>query len=155
MNFRCKLLFGAVFVAYWRCQSKRNKMDKARLRCATILHRISPFTKGSIQNGTCSIILRLAVAITRSATRLKSSTLTATSTRNAAKTESTFPFQIKRWSGIGNRDNPDGRNHLYAPRPASSIHPIPCPASPWRAPHEIRIGEWQDALPAIFLCAVL
>jgi hypothetical protein len=54
-----------------------------------------------------------------------------------------------------NRDNPDGRTTSARPRPVSSTHPIPCSASPWGVPHEIRIGEWQDALPAIFLCAVL
>jgi hypothetical protein len=54
-----------------------------------------------------------------------------------------------------NRDNPDGRNHLCAPRPVSTTHPIPSTALHWGVPHEIRIGERQNALPAILLCAVL
>jgi hypothetical protein len=130
-------------------------MDKATLRCATILHRISPFTKGSVKNGRCPIILRLAVAMRRSATRLEIKYVDGDiyAKRNEDGKYIPIPHQKveRNRDNRDNRDNPDGRNHLYAPRPASSIHPIPCPASPWRAPHEIRIGEWQDALPEIFL----
>src|SRR4029077_2812982 len=32
---------------------------------------------------------------------------------------------------------------------------IPSTASRWEAPREIRVGEWQDALPADFLHATL
>ena len=41
------------------------------------------------------------------------------------------------------------------PRPMSPAHPIPYSALHWGAPHEIHLSERQDALPAIFLCAVL
>jgi hypothetical protein len=53
-----------------------------------------------------------------------------------------------------NRDNPDGRNHLCAPPPMPFTHPTPCSASHWEVPHEIHIGEWQDALPTISLRTV-
>jgi hypothetical protein len=53
-----------------------------------------------------------------------------------------------------NRDNPHGRNHICAPRRMSCTAPTPFSASHWEASHEIRIGEWQDALPAILMCAV-
>src|ERR1700709_841135 len=35
-----------------------------------------------------------------------------------------------------------------------STHLTPCSASHWEAPHEIHIGEREDAPPAIFLCDV-
>jgi len=40
------------------------------------------------------------------------------------------------------------------PRRMSSTHPILCSASHWGAPHEIRIGEWEVAPAAVFLCDV-
>ena len=40
------------------------------------------------------------------------------------------------------------------PRPTSSTPPIPCSASHWEAPHEIRIGERKATPPAILLCDV-
>jgi hypothetical protein len=66
-----------------------------------ILHKTSAYTKKSIQRATCPIIHRLAVATTRTATRLKSSTLTETSTPNIEKMGSTFSFRQKRWNAIG------------------------------------------------------
>jgi len=92
--------WGAAFVAYWRCQSRHKRMGKARLCRATILHRISSCTKSFMQRGTCPIILPSAVAMRRTATRLKSSTLTATSTQNVEKTENSFPL------GVGQSDSP-------------------------------------------------
>jgi hypothetical protein len=71
-------------------------MGKTKLGFTTILRRISFCTTGSIQPGACPTILPSAVAMMRIATQLKSSTLTATSTQNAGKTESTFPFHLKR-----------------------------------------------------------
>jgi hypothetical protein len=53
-----------------------------------------------------------------------------------------------------NRDNPDGRNHLCAP-PPNAFHPsdaVYC--FHWEAPHEIRLGEWQDTPPAISMCTL-
>jgi hypothetical protein len=86
------------------------------------------------------------------ATQPKSSTSTATSTQNAEKTESTLLFHRKRSSGIETIRMAEITSAL--PRPMSSTHPIRCSASHWGAPHEIRIGERQDAPPASLLCEV-
>jgi hypothetical protein len=40
------------------------------------------------------------------------------------------------------------------PRPVSCTSPTPYSAVYWGARHEILAGEWQDALPALFLRAV-
>jgi hypothetical protein len=45
MDFLCKLFLWSVFVAHWRSEFRRKKMDKARVQCTTILHRISSCAK--------------------------------------------------------------------------------------------------------------
>jgi hypothetical protein len=127
-------------------------MDKAKLGFTTIRRRINSCTRNSIQHGICPIIRQLAVAMMQTATRRKSSTSTATSTRNAEKTESTFPFHRKRWSGTETTQMAEITSAL--PRRMPSAHPIPCSASLWGAPHEIRIGKWEVAPAAIPLCDV-
>jgi hypothetical protein len=60
------------------------------------------------------------------------------------------PEQVER-----NKDNPDGRNHIYAP-PPNAFHPsdtVLCFAL-GGAPHEIRIGRRKAAAPAMLLCDV-
>src|SRR5437764_981220 len=72
---------------------------RRRRKCSTdpnIFRRISSCMKDFMQSGTCPTIPPLAVATRRTATRLRSSTLTATSTQDAERTASTFPFQLKR-----------------------------------------------------------
>jgi hypothetical protein len=49
-----------------------------------------------------------------------------------------------------NRDNPDGRNHLCAPHRAPTTHPIPCSASHWEAPHEVRMVNART--PCVLCC---
>ena len=61
-----------VAVYWWVCHSRRKKVKVTRP--SIILHKISGYTKNSVQRGTCPIIHRLAVATTGTATRLKSST---------------------------------------------------------------------------------
>ena len=127
-------------------------MDKARLGFTTIHRRIASCTRNSIQRGTCPIIRPPAVAMMRTATRLISSTSMVTSTQNAERTESTFPFHLKRSSGTGTIRMAEITSALL--RRVSSTQPTPCSASHWEAPHEIHIGEREDAPPAIFLCDV-
>ena len=71
---------------------------------------------------------------------------------NAEKTESTLLFHRKRSSGMETIRMAEITSAL--PRPMSSTHPIRGSASHWGAPHEIRIGERQDAPPASLLCEV-
>jgi hypothetical protein len=127
-------------------------MDKAKLGFTTIRPRINSCTRNSIQHGICPIIRPPAVAMMRTATRPKSSTSTATSTRNAEKTENTFPSRPKRSSGTETIRMAEITSAL--PRPMPSTHPIRCSASHWGAPHEIRIGEWEVAPAEILLCDV-
>lgn len=143
---------GYVSGACRQCGSWRKNVDKIRLS-ATILRRINCCTKNSIQRGACPIILPSAVAIRRTATRLTSSTLTADSTQSAEKTGSTFSFRLKRLNGT--RTIPTAETTCALPRPTAPTHPMSCSVLHWEALHEIRIGEWQDAVPANFLCAVL
>ena len=110
-----------------------------------ILHKTSGYTKNSIQRGTCPIIHRLAVATTRTATRLKSSILTETSTLSIEKTGSTFSFRPKRWNAIG----------IIRMDEITCAHrgPIPCTrrilytASHWEAPHDVPSGASQIRVP--------
>jgi len=127
-------------------------MDRAKLGFTTTRRKISCCTRNSIRHGTCLIIRPLAVAMMRTATQPKSSASTATSTQNAEKTESTLLFHRKRSSGIETIRMAEITSAL--PRPMSSTHPIRRSASHWGAPHEIRIGERQDAPPASLLCEV-
>jgi hypothetical protein len=93
-----------------------------------------PVTKSSIQRGTCPIIHRLTVATTRTATRLKSSTLPETSTPSVEKTGSTFSFRPKRWNAIGIiRMDEITCAHR---RPIPCTRRIPYTASHWEAPHD-------------------
>jgi hypothetical protein len=100
-------------VYWWVCRSRRKKV-KVKLP-SIILHKISGYTKNSIQRGACPIIRRLAVATTQTATRLKSSTLTENI--YAKRREDGKYILIPREKVERNRDNPDGRNHLCAPPP--------------------------------------
>ena len=127
-------------------------MDKARLGFTTIRRRISSCTRNSIQPGICPIIRPLAVAMMRTAIRPRSSMSTATSTRNAEKTENTFPCQSKRSSVIETIPMAEIISALH--RPAVPTRPIRCSVSHWEAPHEIYPGEWQDTLPAVLVCDV-
>ncbi len=124
-------------------------MAKANQGFATIPRRISSCMRNSIQGGICRITRPSAVAMKRTAIRPKSGTSTATSTRNAERTESTFPFHRKRSSGTETIQTAEITSALRRPTP--STHPIPCSVSHWGAPHEIHIGEWKVAPPAIIL----
>jgi len=118
---------------YWRgCHSRRKRM-KVGLP-SIILHKTSGSTKSSIQHGTCPIIHRRAVATTRTATRLKSSTLTETSTPNVEKMGGTSSFRRKRWNAIGIiRTDEITCAHR---RPIPCTRRIPYTASHWEAPHD-------------------
>jgi hypothetical protein len=88
-------------------------------RPSIILHKISGYTKKSIQRGTCPIIHRLAVATTGTATRLKSSTFDGN--LYAKRREDGKYILIPPEKVEHNRDNPDGRNHLCTPPPNPSL----------------------------------
>ena len=122
---------------YWRvCHSWRKRV-KVTLP-SIILHKTSGYTKNSIQRGTCPIIHRLAVATTRTATRLKSNTLTETSMPSVEKTGSTFSFRPKRWNAIGIiRMDEITCAHR---RPIHCTRRIPYTASHWEAPHDAPSG---------------
>jgi hypothetical protein len=103
------------------------------------------YTKNSIQRGTCPTIHRLAVATTRTATRLKSSTLTETSTPNVEKTGGRFSFRPKRWNAIGIiRMDEITCAHR---RPIPCARRIPYTASHWEAPHDAPSGALQSRGP--------
>src|SRR5258708_30105352 len=90
--------------------------------------------------------------MTRTATRPKSSTLTATSTQNAEKTGSKFQFHDKKWSRTGTILTAETISALRRRTP--STRPTPCSASHYEAPHELRFRERQDTLPPMFLYVV-
>jgi hypothetical protein len=91
------------------------------------------------------IIHRLAVATTRTATRLKSSTLTETSTPSVETTGSTFSFRPKRWNAIGIiRMDEITCAHR---RPVPCTRRIPYTASHWEAPHDAPSGASQSRVP--------
>jgi hypothetical protein len=129
---------------YWRGWHSRRKRVKVRLPCI-ILHKTSGYTKNSIQRGTCPTIHRLAVATTRTATRLKSSTSTETSTPNVEKTGSTFSFRPKRWNAIGIIRMDEITCAHRRPIPCSRR--IPYTASHWGAPHDAPSGASQSRVP--------
>src|SRR5579859_1672740 len=57
----------------------------------------------------------------------------------------------------GARDLRTGSRHVERAarlRSGPRNHPIRSIASPWEASHEIRVGQWQDAVPAKFLWAL-
>jgi hypothetical protein len=117
-----------------------------------IRRKIGSCTRSSIRHGACPTIHPLAVAMMRTATRLKSNTSMAASTQSAEKTESTFAFHLRRWSGTGTI--PMAETTSAPRRPAHSGHRIRFSASHSEAQHEVHFGEWQDTLPAVLLCAV-
>jgi hypothetical protein len=114
-------------------------------RLPTIIHRkISGYTKSSIRRGICPIIDRLAVATTLIATRLKSDTLTETSTPMGERTGSTFSIRPKRLNAIGIiRMGEIIRAHR---RPIPGTRRISYTASHWEAPHDVSNGS-QTRLP--------
>ena len=114
-------------------------------RPSIILHKISGYTKNSVQRGTCPIIHRLAVATTRTATRLKSSILTETSTLSVEKTGSTFSFRPKRWNAIG-IIRMDEITFAHR-RPIPRSRRIPYTASHREAPHDAPSGASQSRVP--------
>ncbi len=122
---------------YWRgCHSRRKRVKGGPP--SIILHKTSGSTKSSIQHGTCPIIHRRAVATTRTATRLKSSTLTETSTPNVEKMGGTSSFRRKRWNAIGIiRMDEITCAHR---RPIPCTRRIPYTASHWEAPHDVPSG---------------
>jgi hypothetical protein len=129
---------------YWRVCHSRPERVKVRLP-SIILHKTSGYTKSSIQRGACPIIHRLAVATTRTATRLKSSTLTETSTPSVEKTGSTFSFRPKRWNAIGIiRMDEITCAHR---RPVPCTRRIPYTASHWEEPHDAPSGASQSRVP--------
>jgi len=132
----------------------RRKVSRTRPLIATIPLRIGLCMRGFIRRGTCLIIRRSAVATMRTATRPKSNLSTARSMRSAGRTGNTFSFRPRKWSGTG--IIPTAAITFALHRRASRRTPsIPSTASRWEAPREIRVGEWQDALPADFLHAAL
>ena len=129
---------------YWRVCHSRRKRVKVTLP-SIILRKTSGCTKNSIQRGACPTIHRLAVATTRIATRLKSSTLTETSTPSVEKTGSTFSFRPKRWNAIGIiRMDEITCAHR---RPIPCARRIPYTASHWEAPHDAPRDASQSRLP--------
>ena len=124
-------------------------MGRAIQALATILRRISSCTRSSTLRGACPIIRPLAAATTRTAIRPKSDTSTATSTQSAERMEGTFPFHRKRSSGIETTRTAETISALL--HRTSFVLRIPCSASRWEVPHEIRVGERQVALPTILL----
>jgi len=62
---------------------------------------------------------------------------------------STFPFHRKRSSGIETTRTAETISALL--HRTSFVLRIPCSASRWEVPHEIRVGERQVALPTILL----
>src|SRR5262249_39431217 len=110
-------------------------------------------TRSFILRGTCRIIPRAAAAIMRIATRPKSSTSTAISTRGAGKTGSTSSSLHGRLSAIGIIPMAETTSALH--HPTASTRLTPCSASHWEAAYEIRRSEWQDTQPAVFLRVVL
>jgi hypothetical protein len=107
---------------------------------------------GFIRRGTCPIIQPSAVATRRTAIPLTSNSITAESTQGAERTGNTFSFHRKSWNGswtIPMAETISARPRLTAPTS------IACSVSHWEVPREIHIGEWQDTVPASFLCAVL
>jgi hypothetical protein len=104
-------------VYWWVCHSRRKKVKVTRP--SIILHKISGYTKNSIQRGTCPIIHRLAVATTGTAARLKSSTFDGN--LYAKRREDGKYILIPPEKVEHNRDNPDGRNRLCAPPPNRSL----------------------------------
>jgi hypothetical protein len=129
---------------YWRVCHSRRKRVKVTLP-SIIRHKTSGYTKNSIQRGTCPIIHRQAVATTRTATRLKSSTLTETSTPSVEKTGSTFSFRPKRWNAIGIIRMDEITCAHRRPIPCSRR--IPYTASHWEAPHDAPRDASQSRLP--------
>src|SRR5262245_45124334 len=89
----------------------------------------------------------------RIATRPKSSTSTAISTRGAGKTGSTSSSLHGRLSAIGIIPMAETTSALH--HRTASTRLTPCSASHWEAAFEIRRSEWQDIQPAIFLRVVL
>jgi hypothetical protein len=73
--------------------------------------------------------------------------------RSEERTGSTYSFHLKRWNKIETIRMAEITSALL--RPVGTVRLTPCFASHWEAPHEIRICEWQDALPAVFLRAML
>jgi hypothetical protein len=129
---------------YWRVLHSRRKRAKVT-QPSIILHKTSGYTKNSIQRGTCPIIQGLAVATTRTATRLKSSTLTETSTPSVEKTGSTFSFRPRRWNAIG--IIPMDEITCAHRRPIPCSRRIPYTASHWEAPHDAPSGASQSRVP--------
>src|SRR5262245_29955278 len=109
-------------------------------------------TRSFILRGTCRIIPRAAAAIMRIATRPKSSTSTAISTRGAGKTGTTSS-SLGRLSAIGIIPMAETTSALH--HSTASTRLTPCSASPWEAAYEIRRSEWLDTQPAVFLRVVL
>jgi hypothetical protein len=95
MNFPCKLFLWSCLCCLLAMPVQAQEDGQGR----AALHRHPPQNQPlheKFYSAICPIILPLAVAIRRTATRLKSSTLTANFTRSAERTGSTFPFHLKR-----------------------------------------------------------